>query len=326
MSKEHFTAEQRNELSALLRAKIKQKDIADILNKDRTAIYRELKRNSDANGKYHARIAKEKTKQRRVIANQRFKKIEYDETLEKYIIKKLTKKFWSPEQIAGRLKKKNSNQTIVCHETIYQYIYNIRPDLKKYLRCQKGKYRRKRGTRAKEKRREETKKRRIDKRPEIVERRVRIGDWEGDTIIDNSRKQAILTHVERKSGYLEGDKLNQKLAVNVKEKTIKRFKSIPEKKRYTITYDNGTEFSDHELIEQDTDITIYFAYPYHSWERGTNENTNGLLRQFFPKKTSFANITQEDVDEAVQLINHRPRKRLGYLTPYEVFHKCCTLD
>jgi len=326
MSKEHFTAEQRNELSALLRVGVRQKDIAEILNKDRTAIYREVKRNSDADGSYHARIAKEKTKQRRIVANQRFKRIEHDKTLEKYIIKKLTKKLWSPEQIAGRLKKKNNNQTVVCHETIYQFIYDLRPDLKKHLRCQKGKYRRKRGTKMREKRREETKKKRIDKRPEIVEKRARIGDWEGDTIVGKGRKQVILTHVERKSGYLLGDKLNQKLAVDVKRKTIENFRLIPKAKKHTITYDNGTEFSDHELIEQDTDITIYFAYPYHSWERGTNENTNGLLRQFFPKKTSFANVTQEDVDKAVRLINHRPRKRLGYLTPYEVFHECCTLN
>jgi len=125
------------------------------------------------------------------------------------------------------------------------------------------------------------------------------------------------------------DKLERGTAELAKQKTEKRFKSIPKDKKHTITYDNGSVFSEHETTEKQTGLTIYFAYPYHLWERGCNENANGLLRQFFPKKTKFATITQREIQKAVRLLNNRPRKRLNYLTPYEVFNgksKCCTLE
>ena len=322
MSYAHISSFQRNELSALLRAKAKQKKIAGILRKHRSSIWREIQRNGK--NTYNAKVAKQKTKQRRIRANQRFRKIDNNERLRKYVIKRL-KDYWSPEQIAGRLKRKNGT-VVIGKDSIYSFIYDTRPDLVKYLRCQKGKYRRRYGTKIREKQREELKKRRIDVRPKIVEKRKRIGDWEGDTIVSRERVSAILTHVERKSGYLMADKLRRATAEEAKEKTVERFGTIPVSKRLTITYDNGKEFSAHELIERETGTVIYFAFPYHSWERGTNENTNGLLRQFFPKKSSFVNINQEVIEEAAGLINNRPRKRLNYLTPKEVFHgKCCTL-
>ena len=115
------------------------------------------------------------------------------------------------------------------------------------------------------------------------------------------------------------DKLDIVTAEIVREVTVNRFRSVPRAKRLTITYDNGSEFADHEMIERKAKTIVYFAYPYHSWERGTNENTNGLLRQFFPKKSLFKNVTQNKLKQVTKLINHRPRKRLGYLTPYEVF-------
>ncbi|MDF1498054.1 MAG: IS30 family transposase [Patescibacteria group bacterium] len=206
-------------------------------------------------------------------------------------------------------------------DSIYDFIYTERKDLVKYLRCQKGKYRRRYGTRIREKQREEAKKKRIDTRPEIVKTRERIGDWEGDTIVGKEKTIHILTHVERKSGMLFADKLEKATAELTREKTIKRFEKIPRKKKYTLTYDNGTTFASHQDTERKIKIGIYFAFPYHSWERGCNENANGLLRQFFPKKSSFANINQKDIDKAYRLINNRPRKRLNYLTPYEVFYE-----
>lgn len=328
MSYQHFTPEQRNELSALLIAKVKKKDISKQLNKHRVTIWRELQRNKANNKRgYDARLAKEKTKTKRINANQRFRKIENNKWLEKYIIKKL-KLYWSPEQISGRLKQEYG-KTIIGKDSIYKFIYNERKDLVKYLRCQKGKYRRRYGTRIREKQREEAKKKRIDTRPVVVEVRQRIGDWEGDTVVGQDRKPAILTHVERKSGLLLADKLERATAELTKQKTIERFDKIPKKKKYTITYDNGSEFSDHKMTEEKTKIDIYFAFAYHSWERGSNENANGLLRQFFPKKSIFATITQEQIEKAVKLINNRPRKRLNYLTPYEVFNekaKCCALE
>ena len=322
MSYKHITSDQRNELSALKRTKIKQKEIAQILGKDRTTIYRELIRNQNKNEKYDARVAKQKTKGRRIKSNQRFKKIENNKWIRYYIIKKL-KKYWSPEQIAGRIKKKWSKDKSrhIGKDSIYDFIYTERKDLAKYLRCQKGKYRRRYGTRIREKQREEGKKKRIDVRPKIVEKRSRIGDWEGDTIVGGEKTVHILTHVERKSGILFADKLEKATAELTEEKTIKRFEKIPRNKKHTLTYDNGSTFASHKETERKTKIDIYFAYPYHSWERGCNENANGLLRQFFVKKSLFANIDQKDIDKAYRLINNRPRKRLNYLTPYEVFYE-----
>lgn len=321
MPYKHISSSNRNELSALLRAKAKQKDIAKMLKKHRTTIWRELKRNSEKNKKYHAGKAKEKTTDKQVEAHKQQRKIENNKWLRNYIIKKI-KKHWSPEQIAGRIKKKwkDDKSRHIGKDSIYKYIYENRKDLVKYLRCQKGKYRRRYGTKIREKQREKAKKKRIDKRPAIVEKRGRIGDWEGDTILGKD-KNHILTHVERKSGLIAADKLNTVTAEETKEKTIARFKNVSRKKKHTLTYDNGATFSEYEMTERKTGMNIYFAYPYHSWERGCNENANGLLRQYFPKKMAFKKVTQEEIDKVVCEINNRPRKRLNYLTPYEVFYE-----
>lgn len=313
MSYKHFTRDDRIKLSALLKAGIKRKVIGRILNKDPISIWREIKRNS-IKGKYFPSVAKSLSKERKT---HRKKKIENDQVLKKYILEKL-KLYWSPEQIAGRLKREN---IVIVHETIYKYIIRHKK-LKKYLRCQKGKHRRRHGTVKRVKAREYGKKRWIGERPEVINQRARIGDWEGDTIIGEERTKRILTHVERKTGYLIADILQKVSAKIVAEKTNERFKKIPRKKKRSITYDNGTEFSESEIIERKTKATVYFANPYHSWERGTNENTNGLIRQFFPKRSSFATVTKEDVEKVEKLLNRRPRKRLDYLTPYEAFH--CT--
>ena len=321
MSYTHFTPENRNELSGMLAVKAKKKDMALALNKNRTTIWRELTRNKADNKRgYDAKIAKEQTKERRIMANQRFRKIENNKWLQSYIIKKL-KIYWSPEQISGRLKKKWPDDKCkhIGKDSIYNYIYAKRKDLTPLLRCQKKKYRRRHGTRARTKHREEMKKKRIDKRPVEVETRERVGDWEGDTIVGSEKSIHILTHVDRKSGLLLADKLERATAELTKIKTIERFSKLPNNKKFTITYDNGTTFAAHELTERKTGIDIYFANPYSSWERGCNENANGLLRQFFPKKSSFDKVKQEDIEKAVKLINNRPRKRLNYKTPTEVF-------
>ena len=323
MSYKHIKPDQKVELAVLLRTGMRQGGIAKALGKHPSSISREIARNKTEKGKYSVILAKRNAKKMRILANRRFRKIENDRRLRDYVISRL-RKYWSPEQIAGKLKRLRG-KTVVCHETIYRFIYGKRPDLKKYLRCQKGRYRRRHGTIKREKARDEAKKRRIDERPAIVETRERIGDFEGDTVVGGERKQRVLTHVERKCGYLLADKLDKVSAEIVKEKTVSRFKSLSKKKKFTVTYDNGPEFAAHELIGRETGMDVYFAYPYHSWERGTNENTNGLLRQFMPKKSSFAAVTQEKLDGFVALINHRPRKRLNYLSPYEVFIKNCTL-
>jgi IS30 family transposase len=322
----HFTPDTRNQLAALLRAKVKKRSIARQLNRHRITIWRERKRGAGSNDRYYTRTANRLAREKRVKANARFRKIENDKFLRRYVVKKL-RKYWSPEQIAGRWNK-NHKKKHIGKDTIYKFIYVKRKEMVKYLRCQKGKYRRRYGTRIREKRREEMKKRRIDQRPEIVAQRQRIGDWEGDTIVGKDKVQ-ILTHTERKSGLIMADKLDAITAEETMKKTKVRFKRIPRENKYTITYDNGSIFSGHELTERETGMTIYFSYPYHAWERGCNENANGLLRQFFPKKTPFGPITQKQIEKAVRLLNNRPRKRLNYSTPYEVFNqksKCCTLE
>jgi len=234
----HFKPEQRNELSALLRAGLKQKDIAKLLGKSPAAISQELKRNPANNQTgYDARLAKENTKQRRIEANKRFRKIENNQWLRSYIVRK-TKKYWSPEQISGRLKRNwpANKRRQIGKDSIYDFLYEKRKDLVKYLRCQKGKYRRRYGTRIREKQREELKKKRITERPEIVAKRERIGDWEGDTIVGKERTIHILTHAERKTGIILADKLEQAMAEIAKSKTIERFRKIAKNKHGNKNY------------------------------------------------------------------------------------------
>lgn len=314
----HFTQEERIILSALSRRKLTQIEIARELRKDQSSVSRELRRNCRLDSSYHAGEARRIANRKRIEANQQLGKIRNDLWLETYIIKRL-KMYWSPEQIAGRVRMDYG--VVICHETIYQYIYKSSPDLKRYLRCRKGKYRRRYGTRIRIQQREVAKKTRIDQRPEIIERRERLGDWEGDTIMGARGTGSLVTYVDRKSGYALIDCVVRATAEAIREKTAARFKRLPKQKKCTITYDNGTEFSEHELIQRETKMNVYFAYPYHSWERGTNENTNGLVRQFFPKKSSFKNITRKDTQRVERLLNARPRKRLTYLTPTEVFRE-----
>jgi IS30 family transposase len=231
--------------------------------------------------------------------------------LRRKIERKIANRQWSPEEIAGTFGG-------ISHPTIYRWIYEERPDLQKHLRHGGSQWRRKPGTAERSQQREEAKKKRIDTRPLVVNRRQRLGDWEGDTVVGTDRKSAILTHVERKSGYVFLDKLERSLAETVRAKTRIRFTRLPRKHRHTITYDNGHEFAAHEFIERETKAKIYFAHPYSSWERGTNENTNGLLRQYVPKKTSLADVTQAQLDRIAWLLNTRPRKRLHWRTPAEV--------
>ena len=327
MSQLHLTHEDRIRLATLKRAGFNQTEIAIELGKHRSTISRELNRNVTPNKSgYNVRIAQENTDQRRLLANQHFRKIEGNQKTKNYIKRKL-KRTWSPEQIAGRLKLENDNKPVICKESIYQYIYDEGDKLTKHLRYKKNKYRWRHGTKKREiERKLACIKRRIDQRPEEANQRKEIGHWENDTVVGSNNSGAIATHADRKSGYYLGDKIERNNADNFRRVTVKRFKKMPKKKRLTFTMDNGPETSDYELIEKDLGTTIYFANPYCAWERPTNENTNGLLREFFPKGTSFDKVTQKDVDKAIRLINHRPRKRLGYLTPHEVFVKSCVSD
>lgn len=318
MPYEHIKKEERIKIEGWLRADHPASAISRFLGRDPGTISRELARGRDEAGRYRASLAERRRRKVRRVANQERRKILPGSSLAAAVEAGL-KKYWSPEQVAGRLKRQHRGRTVVCHETIYRYLYAERKDLMTYLRCQKGRYRRRRGTRDRAKQREESKKKRIDTRPKVIEKRSRLGDWEGDTIVGKEKSQHILTHVDRKSGLLLADKVTVATAEEVSAITIRRFRNVAKKKRLTVTYDNGVQFAAHEVTERDAEIDVYFAYPYHSWERGTNENTNGLLRQFFPKGSPFATVTQRCVANAVARINHRPRKRHHYLTPAEVF-------
>ena len=323
MSHKHITLSQINEIAVLKRSGVLQKDIADIIGVTPSAISQELKRNKDSNGKYHAGHAKEKRITRRLNANQRFRKIENNPWLKKHINHRVKKKHLSPEQISGRLKKDYPDDLNkqIGKDSIYKYIYSERKDLVKYLHCKKGSYRRRYGTRIREKQREEAKIKRIDTRLKIVEERKRIGDWEGDTIVGADRKSRLITSVDRRSGFAIIEKIETTTAEIIHNKLEKRFNDIPASKKFTFTYDNGKEIGgDDPWLESKIKMEVYRAYPYHSWERGCNENFNGLVRQFFPKGTNFAKVTDEEVKKVEDLLNNRPRKRLNYCTPKEVFN------
>lgn len=322
MSHKQFTRDNRVELATLLRVGKSKRECARDLGFDEGALGREIKRNKDPDGIYRAVHADKRAMKRRAEAKEEYRLIENTTWLRQYIVRKL-RIYWSPEQIAGRLKK-DKGRVIISHETIYAFVYDQRKDLIKYLRHHKSKWRKKRGTITRIEANKASKVRRIGERPEIVNERTRVGDWEDDTVIGKEKKQRILTKVERVSGLGLADKLTVVSAQIVEQKTVAKFQHIPKKVRHTLTRDNGSEFGDFDQdVERKTGLKVYRATPYHSWERGSNENWNGLLRQFFPKSMYFATITQADVDEAVELLNNRPRKRLGYATPREVFRKAC---
>jgi transposase, IS30 family len=229
---------------------------------------------------------------------------------------------WSPEQITGRLKLEGVES--ISHETIYQRILEDKKSggtLYTHLRCKKK--RKKRYGSARSKRGSIPNRVDIDQRPAIVESRTRTGDWEGDTIIGSHDGGAIITSmVERKSRFTCLSKVKNKTTVAVVGSISKQMTSIATMV-HTITLDNGREFSQHEVMADALDAKVYFAKPYHSWERGLNENTNGLVRQYFPKKLPFDNITDQELKSVANKLNNRPRKCLGYKTPFEVFNKSC---
>lgn len=320
-----FSRDTRVELATMLWFKKSHSECARRLGMHRSSISNEVRRYVDHDGVYRGAHAHKRYLENRKGAKQAERKIENDRRLRRHIVRKL-KKCWSPEQIAGRLKMMTGT-TIICHETIYTFVYKNRLDLVKYLRHQKCKYRKKRGSWARIELSKAMKIRRITERSVIVEERSRIGDWEGDTIVGKEKNQRILTYVERRSGYAMAEKLEVVTAEIVEEKTETCFKKIPRTLRHTLTRDNGSEFGDYDrTLETRIGTEVFRATPYHSWERGTNENWNGLLRQFFPKGTYFATITPYQVQSAVRMLNDRPRKRLGYKTPREVFRGCCDSD
>jgi IS30 family transposase len=317
----HLTQHQRIELSLLVKLGYSQRSAAEVLNVSPSTICRELARNTQVSGIYHATQARIRTTTRRLSANQALRKLALNESLQLIVAAKLINEQWSPDQIAVWLKRKHHTM-IVCAQTIYDWLYISRTDLIKYLR-RRYQYRHSRAnTLRKRQRNAAFARRRIDHRPKAVAGRRFYGHWEGDTIVSGRTDHQlgrIGTLVERKSGYLRAFLLPNGESDGFARGVATACKGIPTKYLQTMTLDNGSEMQSYELLERLTSLSVFFAYPYHSWERGTNENTNGLLRQYFPKRSNLGLVTQAQLDHVVMLLNTRPRKRLNYRTPAEVF-------
>ena len=314
MGYHHLATEERCQIYALKSTGKTQKEIAEHLGVSAPTISRELKRNSGERG-YRYRQADEKAINRRCHASRRPKKM--TPPIIALVEAKLLEK-WSPEQIAGVLR---NSGIFISYESIYRHIWANKKaggDLYTHLRRRGKKYNH---------RSAKTAGRgcipnRVDiqKRPKIVEDKCRLGDWEGDTITGAKQQGVILSLVDRKSKLTLLAKMEGKYADQVPGLIKKCLKRMPRKVAgHTITFDNGKEFSRHEKITQQTKLRCYFATPYHSWERGLNEHTNGLVRQYFPKASDLTKYTSEEIQYVEDQLNNRPRKVLGYRTPREVF-------
>lgn len=305
MNYTHLTREERYQIYALKQAGHKQSEIANVLDRSPSTISRELARNHGGRG-YRPKQAQCLAEARRAMNARTI-----DESTWRFAQARL-REDWSPDQI--------SNHAAISIETVYQRVYADKRaggSLWKHLRCQKQRRKRygkhdRRGT--------IPNRLSIEHRPAIVEERSRIGDWEADTVIGKNHKQAIVSLVERKSGFTLIHKVERRTADAVSRAMTRLLKPY-QCQVHTITSDNGKEFAGHEKVARALQADFYFAHPYASWERGTNENTNGLIRQYFPKGSDFSAITQQKISLVMKRLNNRPRKRLGYLTPAQVFFK-----
>ncbi len=304
-----LTQEERYQISVLMKAGHKQTEIAMILGRHKSTISREIRRNKGLRG-YRAQQAQRLSDERRQAKVwPRISDTVWSD------VEKLLKQDWSPEQVSLWLKSECN--VSISHEWIYQYILQDKTsggDLYRHLRCQKQ--RRKRYG-SYNRRGQLTGRISIDERPAVVDLRSRIGDWELDTIIGKGHKQAIVSLTERKSRFTLIQKVKRKTAKCVSDAIINLLAPISDQV-HTLTSDNGKEFADHKYIADKLNALFYFAHPYASWERGLNENTNGLIRQYFPKNRDFTTITQKEINQAMNKLNNRPRKCLGIKTPNQV--------
>ena len=313
-----LTEEERIEIYAMMQAGKEQKMIAATLGVHPSTVSRELARNTGLRG-YRPKQAQQKALHRRLTAR---KAVKMTPSTIDYIENKLAEQH-SPEQIAERMKFDiDWHGPAVSHERIYQHVWQDKAQngaLYKHLRIGGTKQRRKRRN-SRDMRGTIKNRVGIQKRPEIVERKIRIGDWEGDTVVGKNHQGALVTLVDRKSKLTLIGKVNRYTA-EVVEKTIISLMEVLPRRNYTLTVDNGKEFANHESVADTLQIKVYFADPYSAWQRGLNENTNGLIRQYVPKGSDVRILTDHKVQHIMDRLNNRPRKSLGYLTPNEVFYE-----
>ncbi|MBL4679711.1 MAG: IS30 family transposase [Pseudomonadales bacterium] len=314
MSYSQLTETERYQIYSLLKAGKLVTEIALNLNRHKSTISRELSRNKGLRG-YQPKQAQQFATRRRIAHGQvRISDPVWDE------VERLIKEDWSPEQIGWRLYEEQ--RVCISHEWIYQYIYRDKlegGELYTHLRCQKkrrkryGKY---------DKRGKIVARVGIEDRPAIVETKTRLGDWEGDTVEGAHHKGYLLTLVDRVSKYLVSEPLERKTAELTADATIG---ALSDHILETVTFDNGKEFADHERVAAELETAIYFADPYSSWQRGLNENTNGLLRQYYPKCKSLKGLDKKHLAKIVWKLNNKPRKSLGWKTPYEMMYNKKTI-
>ena len=303
----HLSREERYQIYSLRLAKQTISEIARLLGRHRSTISRELGRGRGLRG-YRAEQACSK-------ASERAKKSRNARRVDAKVWADVSFYLglqWSPEQIASKLE--------VSHESVYLHVYANKAaggQLHKNLRSQKP--RRKRHLSGRDRRGQIPNRRPISERPEHIEQRRQVGHWEGDTVIGAAHKQAIVTLVERKSGFAVLAKVSNKTTDLVRRAIEIKLKPLCSRVK-TLTVDNGKEFADHQAVDQALGIQTFFADPYCSWQRGSNENFNGLLRQYIPKKRRMETVSEEELTMIENRLNHRPRKRLGFKTPHEVFY------
>jgi transposase, IS30 family len=316
MTYRQLSPEERYMLARLRRQGLNQAEIARCLGRHRSTVCREVRRNSTrADGHYRAFTAQERANGRRSRArrNSRFSAEDFAG------IDELLRRQWSPEQVAGHLRR--TGQLLISHETIYRHVWRDKREggaLHTHLRGARKRRRKRYG--AYDSRGRLAGKRMIAERPAQVEQRREVGHWEIDTVMGAGSKDCVATLVERKTGLVLVGKLADRTAGSLSRRVIGLMRGRGGRFE-TVTADNGTEFHDYKRIERLTGATFYFARPYHSWERGSNENANGLLRQYLPKGVSMAGLSQQQCNAIARKLNTRPRKRLGYRTPLECFNE-----
>ena len=310
MAHHHFTREDRVLLAKLKQSHLNNRSCARILGFHSSTIGRELKRGAaQTSTGYDARVARDRAIRLRTKANQQHRRLYAPEAEQ---LTDLLCRYYSPDQ---------AGQAVgLSHATVYRWLW-AQPkafiaSMWQFLRHKK--LRRKYGTKRREQRRELQKKRWIDERQQTTNDRVFYGHWEGDTVRGNNHSGYLVTLVERKSGYALVGHISQATKEQFRNCSEQLVDSLPSHLKRSLTLDNGSEMADFEELERHTHMPVYFAHPYHSWERGSNENFNGLLRQFFPKQRDFSTITKKELDLAVNLLNTRPRKRHGYKSPAEL--------
>ncbi len=312
MTYKHLSQAERYQIHALMKAGHDQSQIAKLLDRHKSTISRELSRNTGSRG-YRPKQACE-------MSADRAQNSRNAPTVEPWVREAACALLciqWSPEQIASQLP--------ISHETVYQHVYADKAQggtLWKHLRCQKQK--RKRYASGRDRRGQIPNRRPLSERPLHIEARRQVGHWECDTVIGASHKGAVVTMVERKSGYAVMAKVEKKTSELVSSAIVDKLQPLAARVK-TLTFDNGKEFAGHAYIDEQLQSTAYFARPFASWERGSNENLNGLLRQYVPKKRAMSTVTDEEIRMMQNRLNNRPRKRLGFKTPAEVFHQSLKL-